>query len=964
MKKINTKILFALMLCMTCAFVVFAKPATTFASDFDVWVEVSPTPAHRGDTVTATVHMKGNNGIRVWDLTLKFPEFVTSEPILQEGVFSDITSTWNQEELELNIKWGERDLHPFDDSNGIIAALTFQIPAAGVQNGNYPLGIKLNFAQLVDEIWGAWERQPADLQIVSSENDFRIWAEIDKEEAKPGEDVTVTYNLSGNVGLLAMHFASDYPYWLETEPDIENGVLSGVQLSWSSYGSPNLVFIYNEAENVYTNGVLATVTFKVPDDAPNGVYPISLETVTAVDAEFVAYYDNAVLPSVNLKIADSIDSSEPRITAISEPPRRDVSADGATNVQFVFGITGINLLPDDVDGVDDRNFEIHSLPDWITVVSRIFSVDSETEGTFTVTVNVSANTTGENREGYFFLTNTQFNKAAAALVSQYGGDDVEPTITEITVPRVVEIPAEGTTFANEETHLVFRITGTNLSGITAANFSVTRGGFGNSPWIQTGTPYFVVVSETRATLFVPLEVQRNEAGARFTTYTLTSTINEITCTATVRQEAHGDAPDCPTCGETACDCTPLSGIDYETVIENEIKIPAVTFRFADVIGNQWGIIPDGAEENENIFINLTREKIIIPAGFTIAAYSVNGGKTWKAGALSDAAFAKLLAKDLDLWLCYKDFNSKSKKPQGSGDEHNIIAFKKINKRAPRPAEIVNYLIGANENDGDGDFVLSARNDPATAIKNNIEIGLAAANRKTVDEKHFGAFFPGETNGVPLSEMDGAKVVRDFYFIRTAPSDKDGVYTAASKPRRIAVRGLGKPTKHKINYANETIKLKKGDAYRIGDNGEFTLVDESKGIVLDDVVSEAITNFEPIEIKKAATVRRPATTIHRIRTTIFERAELDTNGATVSAAGKLSLDKKFEVFNATTKKWGGLPKMATLSAGENILDIRVKSTAKITKNGETGNAASIIGTLTITCEMQNNKLVVTAAVIAP
>jgi hypothetical protein len=54
---------------------------------------------------------------------------------------------------------------------------------------------------------------------------------------------------------------------------------------------------------------------------------------------------------------------------------------------------------------------------------------------------------------------------------------------------------------------------------------------------------------------------------------------------------------------------------------------------------------------------------------------------------------KLLNKDLELWLCYEGFNTKLKKPPGSGNEHNIMAFDKIGKRAVAPKLVVNYALG-------------------------------------------------------------------------------------------------------------------------------------------------------------------------------------------------------------------------------------------------------------------------------
>jgi len=403
------------------------------------------------------------------------------------------------------------------------------------------------------------------------------------------------------------------------------------------------------------------------------------------------------------------------------------------------------------------------------------------------------------------------------------------------------------------------------------------------------------------------------------------------CTVCEKYLCECPPPVCSVCGEAPCVCNlGESGIDYPAVQENHLTINGKTFSFG-----QWGVVPADAEPTDDALINLTRETLTVN-NFTIQAYSVNAGKSWKAGDLSQEAFVKLLKKNSDLWLCYGGYNASTKKPTANGTEPNIIAFPRINKRAASPALVVNYAIGADSNGGAGDFLLTPKNNPTP--DKTIEIGKAAENKKTVDGAHFGMFFPGDFNGIQLTDMENNKQTKAVYFIRTAPSEKDGVFTAASAPKKITVKGLAKPTKRAINYKNESTKLKVGDAWRVaGTATGFTPITDKKDAEL--IVSEYISGGQNIEIKRAATAKKPATTIQVI--SIINRASLSTDGVSADN-GKLTLDKKYEVLNAETGKWGKAPKIT----GAVTLQVRLKSTAKISKGIPSGNAASLAGDLVI------------------
>ena len=302
------------------------------------------------------------------------------------------------------------------------------------------------------------------------------------------------------------------------------------------------------------------------------------------------------------------------------------------------------------------------------------------------------------------------------------------------------------------------------------------------------------------------------------------------------------------------------GIDYDTVTENNITIPAVTFSFKS--GKQ---VPADATPLSGAVINLTAETFAIPNGYNIEAYSIDGGTTWKAGSFSDKDFSKLLNKGGELWLCFKDYNSNAKKPQGSGNQHNIIAFAKINERPKKaPKLAVNYLLDADTTgETSGYWLLTAKGGTTALRGSELQIGKADTTNKKVDENGFGQFYDAPNHGIPVEEYNGSKVTKPVYLVRYAPNENtDGSFTPASKTAKIKVSSNLKTTKYVIKEkaektkndvvtkpAKATIKVKANTYISI--NGETTLYTAKKEI---DVLNVTGT----IELWQGATAKKPAT----------------------------------------------------------------------------------------------------------
>ena len=269
------------------------------------------------------------------------------------------------------------------------------------------------------------------------------------------------------------------------------------------------------------------------------------------------------------------------------------------------------------------------------------------------------------------------------------------------------------------------------------------------------------------------------------------------------------------------------------------------------------LVPGSADGFE---INLTKETITIPATYTSVAYSVDGGTKWKnvkPDTFSDAKFPKLFNKDLTLHLSDKPIDKKTKKPP---DDAAVVTFAAIGKRAAAPKLTINYLIGAdNTGATPGQWVLTEKGG-STAVKENVQIGAAdaAKKNKVTDEKHFGCFYDGLTNGICVKELKTAKPIKSIYLIRTAPQDGPD-YKAASKVKKVKALSEIKAPRYKVkttkaSKSKEATKTIKYKANTIVSRTDLTTLHPSNGLLDVMDVTESIWLWTGATAKKPASVK--------------------------------------------------------------------------------------------------------------
>ncbi|MDR0248252.1 MAG: hypothetical protein LBI44_01095 [Oscillospiraceae bacterium] len=287
-------------------------------------------------------------------------------------------------------------------------------------------------------------------------------------------------------------------------------------------------------------------------------------------------------------------------------------------------------------------------------------------------------------------------------------------------------------------------------------------------------------------------------------------------------------------------------------------------------------------------INLTSETLILPEDYTPEAYSLDGGSKWKVGAPpAGDEFAKLFRKELILWVT-DTYNQKSKE---SAEGARLVKFPRINARPKANVDKLKPYYVPDIAGGGGDYWVLAENKSSVAVYEGYEYA-ETIDRKTPDDK---GWIPVPSGGFPMSDK------KTMYLARTAASSLSGMYTPASKPFKVKPLAYSKPTKYKISYKTETIRLKAGEIYSF--NGGKTWKSVTERTVIE--VSENIGKGRDILVRKAATGKSPRTADQTL--TPLPRQTL-TTGPLSCVNGKITNDMRlYEVYNDTTKKWGRMPK---------------------------------------------------------
>jgi hypothetical protein len=284
--------------------------------------------------------------------------------------------------------------------------------------------------------------------------------------------------------------------------------------------------------------------------------------------------------------------------------------------------------------------------------------------------------------------------------------------------------------------------------------------------------------------------------------------------------------------------------DWNSPNRNRHKLPKMIFDINTPIPGDAVIVPSTTSDNSEI--NLTTERISLPTGFTVAAFSTDGGTKWKRGALPDVTkFPRLLNKGLTLHVT-NNWNQSAKKP---ADGAQTIEFPAIGARPKRNAEKLKPFYG------DSHWLLTKKGSTA-AVFAGLEYS-PSSNGKTPNS---GLWFPMPEDGIPIASGS----TRQTYLVRAAPN---GSPTAASTHWRVRPVNFGKVPAYSIRQVKVSgssdkvaaIAFRRGDQYTVG-YGVFMPALTAKTTI---PVSELTAQGTVLRVRKAATGKRPPSEVQTI-----------------------------------------------------------------------------------------------------
>ncbi|MCL1819348.1 MAG: hypothetical protein FWG36_01685 [Oscillospiraceae bacterium] len=305
----------------------------------------------------------------------------------------------------------------------------------------------------------------------------------------------------------------------------------------------------------------------------------------------------------------------------------------------------------------------------------------------------------------------------------------------------------------------------------------------------------------------------------------------------------------------------------EDVFEQSVNSVSLTVTFNDTANTKATVTvtkaSSGGGANGTIglygsgsnHINLAAETVSID--FTVAAYSLDGGKKWKKGPLpTDKKLAGLFNKGFELAVADK-WNDKDVKEgktviakKGVAEDAAIVSFPKIEKRPKGNEEKLAAFYWSVDTDT---WVLSKKGSTEYTAPTGRYEWAASSNGKTPS---------GEWSSIPAKgwaiEQPGKKVT---YLFRTVAVASGDTFIPSSKIFKIKPAAFLKAPTYKapaVKNGAAVLKLKKGDLCTVNDKQYGSLTAATILNVVHTVTdsTDQIPGGSKVTIWKAGTGKKP------------------------------------------------------------------------------------------------------------
>jgi len=261
-----------------------------------------------------------------------------------------------------------------------------------------------------------------------------------------------------------------------------------------------------------------------------------------------------------------------------------------------------------------------------------------------------------------------------------------------------------------------------------------------------------------------------------------------------------------------------------------------------------GVVIEAAN-NPEAFINLTTERVGLPEGYTVQAFSLDGGQRWRRGALpAQDRFPRLLNRGMTLHVTNR-WDTSEKKPS---DEGQTITFPEIKARPKRnPGRLAPFY-------GSTHWGLAPRRSAAWSDVTSAGIEYApSSNGRTPNDN---TWLPLPAEGIEIASGG-----RNTFLFRIAPDGSGAV--PASPVWRVRPANFGKTPGYKApTAARPLLRLKRGDLLLIDgqttplgsltERTDLTVVHGTPGA--GELPSAAV-----VTIWRAATGRRPPSLVQTL-----------------------------------------------------------------------------------------------------
>ena len=378
------------------------------------------------------------------------------------------------------------------------------------------------------------------------------------------------------------------------------------------------------------------------------------------------------------------------------------------------------------------------------------------------------------------------------------------------------------------------------------------------------------------------------------------------------------------------------GMKYKKIISFAFVLLTIivmgSLTAAAATGNPLRI--DANTGGNNYYIDLGSERLMPDspeAPVKILYMNVNGGSKWTQIIMNKEGvdISKILNKDAVIKISDALYDKKIKAlPAGAA----VWTFPPITKRAASPKYTINYFDSKN-NDGDYLWMLDGIDLTST------EIAEAKGKVPGIWENFFNE--KTDQNGRTVPKLKDGKQQKEIYYIRTAAVNEANFIRAASKPRKLTVAGLAKPTNFKVDYKTEAIKTKAGVEWKIEDESGLTV----KGDITLGLLSGEKDNYGKTyyfrsvpAADKNGLKRRPPSEwqLLKVENQDLMNAADALNNVSITSAGKVSVKSAvIEVWNTSSGKWG-----SSVPSDADGIKVRFKPNIKYDKNNKpSGTTAS-------------------------